>query len=184
MTVPEVFASLRRDPAALLRNWNWKAASISAAIRALIYLFVNLRSGWRAGLVSMLVEAIYRVPLSGLCGSFTQAFRAAQPAWAATLAVMLCLPIVAHSFELLVHSVQGAPRLWSSLKFSVAFTIIAGLFNLYAMRRGVLVVGSEGNSMRSDMRRIPATIGAFLASAPVALYSKLTQQPSKCSPSR
>lgn len=170
MTVGEVFRQLRRDPGLLLRQWNWKAACVSAAIRATIYLVANLKGGWRAGLISMLVEAIYRVPLSGLCGSFTQAFRCAEPEWAATLTVMVCLPIATHSIELLVHWIQGAPRLWTSLAASICFTILAALFNLYAMRRGVLLVGREGEPVGSDLHRIPRVVAGFVAAGPIALF--------------
>lgn len=172
-SVPEVFAKLRRHPGLLLRDWNWKSACFSAAIRAGIYLFTNLRAGWRSGLVSMAVEAVYRVPLSGICGSFTQAFRKAEPAWAATVAVMVCLPIATHSLELIVHWVQGAPRLWTSLKISVSFTIVAALFNLYSMRRGVFVVGREGASFASDLRQLPAIAGSLIAAVPLAVYRSL-----------
>ncbi|MBV9676788.1 MAG: hypothetical protein JO185_10670 [Acidobacteriaceae bacterium] len=173
MSVGQVFIAIRRDPGLLLRSWNWKSACFSAAIHAAIYLFTNLKAGWRAGLISMLVEAIYRMPLSGLCGSFTQAFRNAEPAWAATGTVMICLPVATHSVELLVHWLQGAPRLWTSLTVSVSFTIIASLFNLYAMRRGILIVGREGGSVGSDLRQIPAVIIGFLTAGPLALYRSL-----------
>jgi hypothetical protein len=170
MTVAEVFAHIRRDPGLLLRNWNWKSACLSAAIHAAIYLFANLRAGWRAGLVSMLVEAIYRAPLSGICGAFTQAFRRAEPAWAATVAIIVCVPVASQSFELLVHWVQKAPRLWTSLEISVGFTILAGLFNLYSMRRGIFIVGCEGSSVGTDLRQMPAVIGSFIVAVPLALY--------------
>jgi hypothetical protein len=173
-TVRQVFAHMLRHPGqVLLRDWNWKAAFVSAAIRATIYLVTSLKAGWRAGLFAMAVEAIYRVPLSGLCGSFIQAFRHARPKWAATFTVMVCLPIAMHSVELAIHWLQGAPRLWLSLSVSVIFTIVAARFNLYAMRRGAYVVGREGRSFITDLQHTPAIIGGFLASGPLALYRAL-----------
>jgi hypothetical protein len=172
-TVGAAIRRLWRNPKLLLQQWNWKAAGVGAFIRALIYLFANLKGGWRAGFLAMCVEAAYRVPLSGICGAFTQNFRRAQPTWLATLVVMVCLPLVTHSLELLIHWLQGAPRLRTSIIASVSFTILAALFNLYAMRRGVLVTGEEGGSIGSDFRRIPSLIAGFIAAGPQLLYAAL-----------
>ena len=121
----------------------------------------------------MLTEAVYRVPLAGLCGSFTQAFSGATPVWAATFTVMVSLPLASHSIELLVHFLQGTPKLFAGLLGSVCFTAISSLFNLYAMRRGVLLVGRGGDSFGSDIRHIPRIVAGFLAAGPMALYRGL-----------
>jgi hypothetical protein len=52
----------------------------------------------------------------------------------------------------------------------MCFTALATLFNLFAMRRGVLVVGRAESSLASDMRQIPQTILAFILAGPIALY--------------
>ena len=46
----------------------------------------------------------------------------------------------------------------------VLFTIISTLFNLFAMRRGVLIVGEGRGSLLSDLRQLPRLIVLFLAS--------------------
>jgi hypothetical protein len=172
MTVADVFRQLRCCPGELLvRRWNWKSALFSSMIRALIFFFANLTAGWRAASGAMLAEFIYRGITAGFYGALTQAFREAEPQWAAGVAVMILLPLVSHSIEISVHLLRGTPKLLTSLIASVCFTVISTLFNLYAMRRGVLVVGEGGSaSVGSDMRRIPAMIGGFVACGPVALY--------------
>ena len=58
---------------------------------------------------------------------------------------------------------------------SVIFTVLSTLFHLYAMRRGVLIVGSEGRSFAADFRAMPRIVARFVAAAPIALwrFSKL-----------
>jgi hypothetical protein len=48
----------------------------------------------------------------------------------------------------------------------VSFSVLSGLFNLFAMRRGVLIVGPGRRSITEDLRRIPGVIAAFLMAVP------------------
>jgi hypothetical protein len=174
MTVGEVFRQIWRNPKEhLISQWNWKSALFSPGIRAIIFLCANLTAGWRAALAAAFVEVLYRGPTAGIYGALTQAFRKANPPWAASLTVMILLPLVSHSMEFAIHLLRGTPRLRTSIICSVCFTAISTLFNLFAMRRGVLVVGSEAGSVAADMRQIPCTIAAFLAAGPIALYRGL-----------
>jgi hypothetical protein len=52
---------------------------------------------------------------------------------------------------------------------SVVFTTLSTLFNLYAMRRGALLVGGQGRGFGSDLRALPGLIGGFLVAGPKAL---------------
>jgi hypothetical protein len=83
---------------------------------------------------------------------------------------MLVLPLVSHSIEFLVHYLHGTPKLGPSLIASVCFTALSTLFNLFAMRRGVLVVGRAESGLAADMQQIPGTILAFIIAGPIALY--------------
>ncbi len=146
----------------LLEKWNWKSALFSSAIRALIFLFSNLAAGWRAASGAMLAEFLYRAVTAGFYGALTQAFRECEPPWTANIAVMLLLPLASHSIEFGVHVLRGTPKIITSMIASIIFTMISTLFNLYAMRRGALVVGEGCGSMASDMKRMPELIGGFL----------------------
>jgi hypothetical protein len=171
VTVAQVFLGIWRDPVEyLIRRWNWKSVVFSPGLRAIIFLCVNARAGWRAALGAALVELLYRTPTAGIYGALTQAFRKAEPAWAAGVTVMILLPLVSHSIEFLVHYLHGTPKLGPSILASVCFTALSTLFNLFAMRRGVLVVGRAESSLGSDMQQIPGTILAFIIAGPIALY--------------
>jgi len=89
--------------------------------------------------------------------------------------VMVLIPLVSHSLELLVHTLRGTPKIVTSLIASVCFTWISTLFNLYAMRRGVLVVESGSKSLKSDLRKAPRLILDFVIVGPIALYRWIFQ---------
>ena len=171
MPVYEILWNLCRRPRALLiENWNWKSALFSSVIRALIFLFANLTAGWRAATGAMLAEFVYRAISAGFYGAMTEAFREAEPAWAAGIAVMIVVPVISHSIELSIHLLRGTPKIITSIIVSVCFTAISTLFNLYAMRRGALVTGKGAASVGADLRRVPGLIGSFVAAGPVAMY--------------
>ena len=52
----------------------------------------------------------------------------------------------------------------ASLTVSVVFTAISTLFNLFAMRRGVLIVGEGRGTLLADLRQIPRLVVLFVAS--------------------
>jgi hypothetical protein len=171
MTVFDVLRRFWTSPGEmLLRGWNWKSSIFSSVLRALLFLCANLTAGWRAAGGAMLAEFVYRAITAGFYGAITQAFRQAQPAWAASVAALLLLPMVSHSMELALHLARGTPKIVASIICSVCFTAISTLFHLYATRRGALVVGDGTASLASDMKRLPGLIVGFVASGPIALY--------------
>ncbi len=174
MTIFEVIRQLCQTPGELLvRRWNWKSAVFSSLIRAAIFFCCNLTAGLHAAEGAMLAEFVYRGATSGFYGSLTQAFRKAEPAWQASVTVMVLLPLCSHSIEFVVHLLRHTPHLRTSIVSSACFTVVSTLFNLYAMRRGVLVTGAGSGSVASDMRRIPGLIAGFVAAGPLALYRSL-----------
>jgi hypothetical protein len=167
VSVAHVFHEMVRSPADhLMRRWNWKSAILSSILRATIFFFANLSAGIPAALAAMNTELLFRGVTSGFYGAFTEAFREAEPPWAAALTVMLFLSIAAHSVEFLIHWLRGTQRLLPSNLSSVAFTALSTLFNLYAMRRGALVVGLQRGSLAEDLRRIPGLLLEFIILVP------------------
>jgi hypothetical protein len=165
-TVSFVLKSLARRPMEhLIRRWNWKSAFLSSLTRGAIFFAVNLVAGWQAALGALLVEFAYRSATAGFYGAITEAFRDAQPEWAATATTMVLLPAVSHTLEFLVHWSRGTPKLGLSIGISVAFTAVSTAFNLHAMRQGVLVVGQGRRPLVHDLRLIPALILSFVMAA-------------------
>lgn len=163
LTPGEVVRLLARHPWRYVgRRWNYKSAVMSSLVRAQIFLLVNLSAGLEAAVAAMLAEFVFRFITAGLYGALTQAFRHVEPARAATVTVMVLLPLVGHSLELGVHWWRGTPELAASITASVAFTALSTAFNLFAMRRGALIIGEGSRSLWHDLARMPALIAAFL----------------------
>jgi len=154
----------------IARRWNWKSALLSSIVRGLIFFCVNLVAGWHAAFAALLTEITFRGAASGFYGALTEAFRFAEPEWAAALAVMILLPLAGHSVEFGVHFLRGTAKLGASIFASVCFTAVSTLFNLYAMRRGALVTGVGRQSLGADVKMMPRLIAGFLAAGPMAAW--------------
>lgn len=170
-SVQQVFLSILRDPFLhLVLRWNWKSAVTSTLIRGAIFFSANLTAGFRAAIGAMLADWSFRAILTGMTGSVTQTFRHAAPAWAATLSVVVLLPAFSHTVEFLVHWLHGTPRLAASVLASIGFTVLSTLFNLYAMRQGVLVVDQGGKPLLDDLAAMPRVVVGFVAIGPVLVW--------------
>lgn len=184
-TVAEALLSVVRDPIGrLIRDWNWKSALMSTLLRAPIFFFVNLSAGRKAAVGALITELVLRSVTSGFYGSVTEALREAEPGWLAALTASVLMPVANHSLELLVHWLRGTPKLASSILASVGFTVVSTLFNLYAMRRGALIVGANQQSLSQDLRRMPGLIGSFLAAGPLAIVRLVKRRAARVGPIR
>lgn len=161
-----VLADVGRHPIRhLVRNWNWKSSVCSSVVRAAIFFALNTPAGLEPATRAMMTELIFRALASGVLGSLTQALRYSRP----QLAALVVLPALGHIAEYVVHSHAGTPRLGASIAASLAFSVLTTAFNLFAMRRGVLIVGPGQRSFTSDMTQLPALFLSFVTSAPRAL---------------
>ena len=164
-TPVQMLLYLVRQPIPMLvHRWNWKSAIFSSLCRALVFFLANLSSGLDAATGAMVAEFFYRAVTSGFCGAITQAFRRSEPRWAASLVVMIGLPLLSHSIELMVHYLRHTPNLRTSIIASLLFTIVSTSFNLHAMRNGVLIVGPGEQSLWGDIRNLPRVVWTFLTS--------------------
>jgi hypothetical protein len=171
VSVPEALVDLLLNPRRrLLLRWNWKTALLSACVRGTIFFIANLGAGLGAALGAMWVEAALFATLAGFHGALAQAFRHAQPAWAATMTVMALVPAVNHALEYLLHYASGTKRIAAGVTASISLSVLSAVFNLYAMRRGVLIVGDERASLIDDLRRMPRVVFDFIMAVPLALW--------------
>jgi hypothetical protein len=180
VSVGEVLRRLVFEPRKyLLGRWNWKSAVLSSWFRAAIFFFVNLTVGWPAALAAMSTELVFRGITSGFYGAISEGFAEAEPQWAAALCLMVGVPVVNHALEFGVHWLRGTQKLMPSIAASVVFTMLSTLFNLYAMRRGALRVGTGRGSLLEDLRRSPALLWNFLLCGPRWLMRETAEPPVK-----
>jgi hypothetical protein len=163
MTVTATLRVLVRNPYRLVSQWNWKAAILSGVIRGGIFFIAGLSFGIGAATRALLVDLAFRVPLSGLYGTLTQVFTGTEPAWAASAIVMVLLPVVSHAVEFVAHTMSGTLAVHAGVAASVAFTALSSVFSLFAMRRGLLLVGhGNAQSFLEDVVQLPMAGLAFL----------------------
>lgn len=177
-TVSGVFRYIFTHPLEMLVwRWNWKAALISGLMRGPIYLVTHIKLGWRAALGAALLEFAFRFIISGSFGSLVQAFHKATPAWLATLCVMVMLPGLGHIIEFTLHTLKGDENRGSAIIISISFSIISAVFNLFAMRRGAMLVKDEKQqSLWQDFKSFPRIILEFIIFVPRKIYEMIRQE--------
>lgn len=142
--------AFRREPLLVLRQWNWKAAALSAILRGTMFLLLNLRAGHGKAERAMLVELVYGTVAAGIAGAVTQQLRHAVPATRTAPVVFLVLPLALLPGQAVVHWLVGTPRLLSGLLLSFAFASLASGFNWWAMRNGLFLTG-RGRGLTADL---------------------------------
>jgi len=167
----EALGSLVRHPLRLIvLQWNRKSAILSAICRGTLFFIASLKAHTLGRTEAVLVEAIYAAGAAGLFGAVAQALRYAQPAWIAELFVAIVIPVLFQTLEVFAHLVMGTGSFHAGLIASAAFTGLSATFNLFVMRRGVLLVGAEGKPLAQDLLDLPRLTLLFIASIPVSLY--------------
>jgi hypothetical protein len=161
VVLDRVLAEMLRHPLVLLRGWNWKAASLSAILRSLFFLFANLHGTHHAAARAMLTEFVYGTFSAGVAGAALQRLRHAEPVRKTAVVVWLGIPLVLLMTQASVHRVLGTQHVRTGLIASFIFASFASGFNWFAMRQGAFVVG-EQRSFARDLLLVPKLIGQFL----------------------
>ena len=184
IAVGDVFRNLARHPGQIITRWNWKSAFLGAIVRASFYFTVYQASKetWIVTLTAVGVEIAFRFLTTGVAGAIVQSFRRATPEWLATAIISISLPTITHLIEFFTHYVQEKyyadifaasenKARQKTFAISVLFSVVSAMFNLYLMRRGVLLVGAgeESQSLRNDFKKIPFMISEFIKILPLLL---------------
>lgn len=188
ISVGDVLRNLAHHPVQIVTRWNWKTSLLGALLRASFYFTVYQasRETWIVTLTAVLVELGFRFITTGIAGAIVQSFRRAKPVWLAGLIVSISLPAFSHAVEFITHYAQeqyfydifaasenkGRQRAFA---VSVLFSAMSALFNLFAMRHGVLLVGAgdETKTLWGDIKRLPALVGEFVTFLPIMIAAFL-----------
>jgi hypothetical protein len=168
---------LRHPLQSMIMRWNWKAASLSALLRASIYLTAYIKHGMAEAIGVTVALSVFRFLFGGVNGAIIQSYRRVQPAWHAVLTVPLFLAALSHVMEYFVltgyDSVIGPIPKKNAILYSVIVSIISAIFNLFAMRRGVLIVKDETmQSFWRDLVRMPWLIFEFISFPLIWTYKR------------
>lgn len=175
-----VFRYLFQHPLeTLVYRWNWKAAVLSALLRSPIFFTAYLwqKQGLWIALGAMLAQFVFRSLFGGVNGAIIQAFRKVEPAWHAVLTIPLVLATFSHLVEYVVQTVYdaatGTHGKTKAIMFSILISVISAVFNLFAMRRGALLVKDESRqSFGRDLIRMPWLIFEFISFPLVWTYKR------------
>jgi hypothetical protein len=164
-----VLFALFCNPQRVVFLWNWKSAWLSLILRGPIFVAATIQRGFSATISALFTECLVCAATAGFYGALVQNLRAATPLWLTGLFLAVVVPAVFQSLEWLLHSLRGTPHLRAAEIVSLGVSVVSSLFNWYAMRRGVLLVGGEGRSFGSDLRSLP---GLFLDFVRVPLHAR------------
>jgi hypothetical protein len=171
ITVSRTLIRIAKSPIqSIILCWNWKAALMSALIRAGIFFFTTLSAGRRQALTAMLAEAVFAAALSGVLGAITQQLRNAQPEWLTGTIVSVVMPAILQFLQYWLHLALRTPHLRAGMIGTFIFSAVAMLFNWFAMRRGTLLTAGEGQSFGRDLIALPHMAGLFLLTLPRAIW--------------
>ena len=174
----EITAYLLKHPLrGMILRGNWKAASLSALLRASIYLTAYFKHGFAEAVGVTLALSVFRFLFGVVNGAIIQSYRRVQPAWHAVLTVPLLLAAMSHVMEFIVltgyDAVFGTVGKKNAILISVVVSIISAIFNLFAMRRGALIVRDESmQSFWRDLVRMPWLIFEFISFPLVWTYKR------------
>jgi hypothetical protein len=162
----------------LVPPWSWKAAALTAAVRAVAFFATNLRSGQGEAIKAFLVEAVFALLAGGLIGAISQQLRKAEPLWATAAVVWIGLPGIMLLAQSGVHRLARTPHLSGGLILSFVLSVLSAAFTWYAMRQGAMLGGSDETNIYSDLRALPRIVLGFILVAPNFLVSRLQKRQS------
>lgn len=161
---------LRHPVETLIFRWNWKSAVLSALLRAPIFFFAYLfkKDGLKLAIGAALSQSIFRFIIGGINGAIIQSFSKVEPPWHAVLTVPLVLASFSHLVEYGVQTIYdnqtGVSGKGAAISISVFVSAVSAVFNLFAMRRGALLVKDESQqSIWRDLKRMPWIALEFLS---------------------
>ena len=162
-TIRGVCSDLLRHPfQSLILSWNWKAAIISSVLRAPIFFGAYLAKGQglKMAFGAMGVQFVFRALTGGTNGAIIQAFSKIEPAWHAVVTIPVVLTVFMHIGEWFLQAgfdkYYGTKGKTAAVTISILGSVISAVFNLFAMRRGLLLVKDESQqSFWRDIKQMP-----------------------------
>jgi hypothetical protein len=117
-----------------------------------------------------IVESVFRIVITGINASITQAIEWAEPQWMVAILVLAVIPCITMALEAVAHSLASTPNLLAGLLVSLALSVLSSGFNWFSMRKGALLIGRDASSFGTDLSRMPMLIGRFIASPALMIW--------------
>src|SRR5215470_5449581 len=105
-----VLTEICRHPKRFLFDcWNWKAAALTVLYRAPVFLISTHRHGLQTMATAGIVESVFRIVITGINASVTQAIEWAEPQWVVAILVLAVIPCITMALEAVAHSLASTP---------------------------------------------------------------------------
>jgi hypothetical protein len=159
---------LQRPIKTLVPAWSWKAAALSALVRAATFFFTNLSSGQVKAFRAMGIEAVFAILAAGLMGAVAQRLRRSEPLWG-TIGIVCLGPAVMVTTQVALHRLAKTPNVTGGLMLAFCSTAVTSAFGWYAMRHGAMLGGADATTVKHDIRALPRITFHFITAVPRAL---------------
>ena len=109
---------------------------------------------------AMGVQFVFRAVTGGTNGAIIQSFSKIEPAWHAVVTIPVVLTVFMHIGEWFIQAgfdkYYGTKGKTTAVLISILGSVISAVFNLFAMRRGILLVKDESQqSFWRDIKQMP-----------------------------
>ncbi len=165
----------------VIYRWHWKSALFSGLIRMMIFLIGYQNQGTKIMLAAAGIQFIFRVSFGGIGGALIQRFSKVEPPWHATITVPVFITAISHIIEFIIQinfdAYYGTNLAAKTTIASIVISVMSAVFNLFLMRRGVMLVKDEQEkSLRKDFASIPRLLFDFIMIPSRTIYKKLVQK--------
>lgn len=165
----------------LILRWHWKSALFSGLIRTFIFLIGYHNKGAEIALAAAGIQFAYRTIIGGMGGAVIQKGSKIEPPWHATITIPLIITVISHIFEYIIQvnfdNYYGTNLAGKTVIASIVISIMSAVFNLFLMRRGVMLVKDEQEkSIWKDFAYIPRLLFDFIMIPSRSIYTKLRQK--------
>lgn len=167
----------------VIYRWNWKAGLMSGVLRSPIFLaaYLGNKEALKYAFGAMFAQFVFRTVSGGINGALIQAYSRVEPPWHAVLTVPIILAIFSHVIEFIVqysydHFV-GTTSSSKALTVSVLISALSAVFNIFAMRRGILLVkDKKQQSLWKDIKTIPLISAQFIFFVPWKIWELIQRR--------
>lgn len=157
----------------VIHRWNWKAGLLSGLLRSPIFLaaYLGNKEGLKLAFGAMLAQFVFRTLFGGVNGALIQAYSRVEPAWHAVLTVPIVLATFSHVIEFIVQTFYdyftGTNSSGKAIMVSILISALSAVFNIFAMRRGALLVrDKKQQSLWKDIKSFPLISAQFIFFVP------------------
>jgi hypothetical protein len=172
---------LRHPIDTVIYRWHWKSALFSGLIRMAIFLIGYHNKGTEIMLAAAGIQFIFRVSFGGVGGAIIQRFSKVEPPWHATITVPVFITAISHIIEFIIQinfdAYYGTNLAAKTTIASIVISVMSAVFNLFLMRRGVMLVKDEQEkSLGKDFASIPRLLFDFIMIPSHTIYQKISNK--------